>query len=101
MNTTNTRADLRVVQDHALIVELALLSAQVEAVVEAMRSEGVRPTEETRRTVCRLETAAELPRGMDEPEDESEGDRSGEDDREALTAEQRNPSLAQAFCARF
>ena len=81
----------------SLTTELALISAQAEAAAQAIRDLGDAATaamDEIQTAVCRLETAATILRGLEEEQGDDGAD--PDDGGEALTAEERNPSLLRS-----
>jgi len=98
MNTPHCGANSAEAHDVvSLTTELALISAQAEAAAQAIRDLGDAATaamDEIQTAVCRLETAATVLRGLEE----EQGDDGADDDDggEALTAEERNPSLLRS-----
>lgn len=98
MNTTHCGAGSAKAHDVAsLTIELALISAQAEAVAQAIRDLGdaaTAATDEIQAVICQLETAATVLRSLEE----EQGDDGADDDNgsEALTAEERNPSLLRS-----
>lgn len=82
----------------SLAVELLLISAQAETVAQAIRNLGGAATDEIQAVICQLETAATILRGLEEEQGDDGADTGAnpDDESEALTAEERNPSLLRS-----
>ena len=85
----------------SLAVELLLISAQAETVAQAIRDLGgaaTAATDEIQAVICQLETAATILRGLEEEQGDADADAGADPDDggEALTAEERNPSLLRS-----
>lgn len=102
MNTTHCGASSAEARDVvSLTTELALISAQAEAAAQAIRDLGDAATaamDEIQTAVCRLETAATALRSLEEEQGDDGADTGADPDDggEALTAEERNPSLLRS-----
>lgn len=99
MNTPHCGASSAEAQDMAsLAVELLLISAQAETVAQAICDLGSAATDEIQAVICQLETAATILRGLEEEQGDAGADTGADPDDggEALTAEERNPSLLRS-----
>jgi hypothetical protein len=99
MNTTHCGAGSAEAHGVAsLATELALISAQAEAVAQAIRDLDGAATDEIQAAICRLETAATILRGLEDEQGDAgaDDDADPDDGSEALTAGERNPSLLRS-----